>query len=346
MIKYKIFLIFSALVLFILSGCATVIKDFDAYQNAGAPRSPNAPSGDKIQTSQTKVVIYGIENLKGGKKSNISRLLSSNIQRLLTQTNVKIIDRSVLETFSEEAILAQTKSGNEGSAAAAAADYAIKGDISGNTSSSFKEGYYTYEPAYSKKDENGNEIIDANGNKIIVPAKAVYNPPTCRYNANISGQFEIYSLPELKQTLVVPLRGSSSATREQNAPCRDTVTSSRLLGAAVNSSLTTAQRRRVLNEFAAKGYVRELRKHQKKKGKYIVNITLGRNHGIRQESKIDIYKPQFVIDPLSQKEKIKNKKIAEAVISNLVEGNSAWGVIKDEEQAKNISIGDIVKVRY
>ena len=45
MIKYKIFLIFSALVLFILSGCATVIKDFDAYQNAGAPRSPNAPSG-------------------------------------------------------------------------------------------------------------------------------------------------------------------------------------------------------------------------------------------------------------------------------------------------------------
>ena len=46
MIKYKIFFIFSALVLFILSGCATVIKDFDAYQNAGAPRSPNAPSGD------------------------------------------------------------------------------------------------------------------------------------------------------------------------------------------------------------------------------------------------------------------------------------------------------------
>ena len=62
--------------------------------------------------------------------------------------------------------------------------------------------------------------------------------------------------------------------------------------------------------------------------------------------KIDIYKPQFVIDPLSQKEKIKNKKVAEAVISNLVEGDSAWGVIKDEEQAKNISIGDIVKVRY
>ena len=334
MIKYKIFLIFSALVLFILSGCATVIKDFGAYQNAGAPRSPNAPSGDQIQTSQTKVVIYGIENPKGGKKSSISRLLSSNIQRLLTQTNVKIIDRSVLETFSEEAILAQTKKGNEGSAAAAAADYAIKGDISGNTSSSFKEGFYTYEEPYELED----------GTK--VPAKAVYNPPICRYNATISGQFEIYSLPELKQTLVMPLRGSSSVTREQNAPCLDTVTSSRLLRVAVNASLNTAQRRRVLNEFAAKGYVRELRKHQKKKGKYIVNITLGRNHGIRQESKIDIYKPQFVIDPLSQKEKIKNKKVAEAVISNLVEGDSAWGVIKDEEQAKNISIGDIVKVRY
>ena len=75
MIKYKIFFIFSALVLFILSGCATVIKDFDAYQNAGAPRSPNAPSGDKIQTSQTKVVIYGIENPKGGKKSSIEQVV-------------------------------------------------------------------------------------------------------------------------------------------------------------------------------------------------------------------------------------------------------------------------------
>ena len=334
MIKYKIFLIFSAFVLFILSGCATVIKDFGAYQNAGAPRSPNAPSGDKTQTNQTKVVIYGIENQDGGKKSSMSRLLSSNIQRLLTQTNVKIIDRSVLETFSEEAILAQTKSGNEGSAAAAAADYAIKGDISGNTSSSFKEGFYTYEEAYELED----------GTK--VPAKAVYHSPICRYNATISGQFEIYSLPDLKQTLVVPLRGSSSATREQNAPCQDSTLNKRLLAAAVDRSITTTQRKRVLNEFAAKGYVRELRKHQKKTGKYIVNITLGRNHGIRQESKIDIYKPQFVIDPLSQKEKIKNKKVAEAVISNLVEGDSAWGVIKDEEQAKNISIGDIVKVRY
>ena len=78
----------------------------------------------------------------------------------------------------------------------------------------------------------------------------------------------------------MPLRGSSSVTREQNAPCLDTVTSSRLLRVAVNASLNTAQRRRVLNEFAAKGYVRELRKHQKKKGKYIVNITLGRNQVI------------------------------------------------------------------
>ena len=346
MIKYKIFLIFSALVLFILSGCATVIKDLNSYQNAGAPRSPNAPSGDKIHTQQTKIVIYGIENPKGGKKSSISRLLSSNIQRLLTQTNVKIIDRSVLETFSEEAILAQTKSGNEGSAAAAAADYAIKGNISGNVSSSFKEGYYTYEPAYYQKDENGNEITDANGNKIIVPAKEIYHPPVCRYSAAISGQFEIYSLPDLKQTLVVPLRGSSSVSREQNAPCNDTTINNRLLGVAADRSLTTAQRKRVLNEFAAKGYVRELRKHQKKKGKYIVNITLGRNHGLRQESRIDIYKTQFVIDPLSQEEKTQNKKIAEAVISNLVEGNSSWGVIKDGDQAKKISIGDVVKVRY
>ena len=198
----------------------------------------------------------------------------------------------------------------------------------------FKEGFYTYEEAYELED----------GTK--VPAKAVYHSPICRYNATISGQFEIYSLPDLKQTLVVPLRGSSSATREQNAPCQDSTLNKRLLAAAVDRSITTTQRKRVLNEFAAKGYVRELRKHQKKKGKYIVNITLGRNHGIRQESKIDIYKPQFVIDPLSQKEKIKNKKVAEAVISNLVEGDSAWGVIKDEEQAKNISIGDIVKVRY
>ncbi len=325
--------IFAVLVIFLLISCATVVKNFDSYQNAGASRSPNAPSGDEIQTNQIKIVLYGIENQNGGKKSSLSRLLSSNIQKLLTQTNVKIIDRSVLETFSEEAILAQTKSGNEGSSAAAAADYAIKGNISGNTSSSFKEGYYTYEEGYTLED--GTEV----------PAKAVYHSPVCKYNASISGQFEIYRLPDLKQTLAIPLRGSSFVNRDQNAPCSDTTIQKRLLAAAVDRAITTTHRRRVLNEFAAKGYVKELRKHIKK-DKYIVHITLGRNHGVKQESKIDIFKTLFVIDQLSQKEKIQNKKIAEAVISNLVESDSAWGVIKDKEQAKKISIGDVVKVRY
>ena len=330
----KIIYLFGILIMLLWSGCATVIKDLDSYQDSGALRSPDAPSGDKIQTSQTKVVIYGIENQDGGKQSNLSRLAANNIQRLLSQTNVKIIDRSALETFSEEAILSQTQDGNEGSSAAAAADYAIKGNISGNTSASYQKGFY-----YPVEICKYNEVLEKKVCRIVQKWK----PPQCTYYGRVSGDFTIYKIPSLQQIEAVLLQNSRSIKKQQNAPCNNNAIKQRALDNAINSSISKSSAKKIKNLFAAKGYVSDLRR---KKNNYIVKITLGSSHGVKQEAKIGIYRKKVVIDKLSQEEKNQYQPIAKAIISNLVGSDSAWCVIKDKKEAEKILIGDVVKVHY
>ena len=330
----KIIYLVGILIMLLWSGCGTIIRDLDSYQDAGALRSPDAPSVDRVATKQIKIVIYGIENQDGGKQSHLSRLAANNIQRLLSQTNVKIVDRSALETFSEEAILAQTKKGNEGSAAAAAADYAIKGNISGNTSASYRKGYY-----YPVEVCKYNAVLE----RRICRTVQKWKPPQCTYYGRVSGDFTVYKLPSLQRIEAVSLQNSKSITKQQNAPCNNNTIAQRALDSALNRSISKSSAKKIKNLFAAKGYVSDLRR---KKNNYIVKITLGSDNGVKQEAKIGIYRSKVIIDKLSQKEKKQYQPIAKAIISNLVGSDSAWCVIKDKKEAEKILIGDVVKVHY
>ena len=302
-----IYLVLGGFVIFLLISCATVIKDFYSYQNAGATRSPNTLSDDKTQINPVKIVLYKIETQNFDKK--LSLALSKNIQELFSNSNVEIIKS--LETFNEKVILVQNKEGNS-----ATADYAIKGNISGITSSKFRRGGYST-----------NQLT----------GQVTYTYPSCVYRAKVSGQFEIYSLTDLKQVLVVPLRRSSRLSIRMIA-CRKPPTA-----ALIKKTITTKHRKRILNKLAAKGYVKDVRK---KDNKYIVQINLGHQNGIRQENKIAIYKTRIVLDKLTQEKKEKLEQVALGIVSDFFEENSAWIVIKNKKQAKNISIGDVVKVHY
>jgi hypothetical protein len=354
------------LVFIICTSCAIKIKDFENYSSLGIGKAPLAPPPDQIKTKQIKVVLYNIEDKKvDNTKSAVSNISATLVRDLLKQTNVSILDRSAIEKFSDEAILAATETGAEPEFTAA--QFAIKGQIDDYTSySSYGAGYYKEVPGYS--------ITNDDGSVTTVAPSRVYEPPTCTYRGEVNGRIEVYALPSLELVMDISLKGVGSravevsdggasqfiglndnsllsigvwslASAAFDGKCSDQNIGAAVINQAVNNSVSEPQKKKLLNQFAAKGYVNDVRKHNKKE-KYIVQVTIGNRNGLAQNGYLNVYRQQIRVNALSGKSETEDKKIAEARISQLVEADDAWLVVKDKNEAKKILIGDLVKVTY
>ena len=360
---YKLFFIALFIGALFITSCATVIKDLGVYRNTDAPRSRFAPPPDKIKSQKTKIVIYAIEDKKvDSKKSAVSRLVTNKIKSVLSETNVSIVDRSALETFSEEAILAAAEGKGDEADIIVAADYAIKGQIDAYAVfASYNPPYTTETESYSRTDDDGSVTY--------VPPRVINHPARCVYQGSVSGQFYIYVLPSLELIKTVQLNGSAnksvnagSAPATSNdllnlgiwiisdfntpAQCKNKSLQAATLNDSAQNSISYKNRIAILNQFAARGYVNSVFVHKNDEDDFILRVTLGSNNGVKQETELEIYRVSESIDALSGKKRIEERKIADAKVSNLVENDEAWAVIKDEEQALKILTGDLVKVKY
>lgn len=363
--KNKYFLLgIVSTILLIFSGCAVKIKNFEDYSSIGAGKAPLAPPPHQIKTNQVKVVLYNIEDkTTNNQKSAVSNLSATLIRTALLKTNVAIIDRSAIEKFSDEAILTATETGKETSISAA--QYAIKGQIDNYV------GYSSYQAGYVEKIA-GYTTTNADGSITVAPDQSIYHPPLCNYTGEMAGRFEIYTLPSLELVMDIPLKGVGNksvrasesgaglaaslidnsllsfgvwaiASSQLDSKCRDKNVEASVISTAVQKSLAKKEEKKLLNQFAAKGYVSDIRK---RKNKYIIQITIGSQNGVNQNNYLNVYRQFNITDALSGESKIENKKTAEARASQLTESNSAWLVVKDKKEASKILIGDLVKVIY
>ena len=336
----RILYFFLLLILVLFASCSVVIKDLTQYSSIRAGKAPIIPALKSIQTTQTKIALYNIEDktVKNG-SSAISNIASSLIREILTQTNVSIIDRSAIAKFSDEAILSASTSGKD--LEFAVAQYAIKGQIDNtNSYSLYKNGYYETIPGYTAQ--------SADGSTYYVPVKTIYHPPLCIYTGEVQGRFEVYTLPRLELILNIPLHGKGSKTvtaHNFSRICNDQNVRATSFQIAVKNAITSKDQKKLLNQFAAKGYIRDIRRHRKK-NKYIIQVTLGNKNGITQNGTLNVYRQKNQLDHLSGKVKIANIIIAEARISQLVADDHAWLVVKNKDEAKKILIGDVVRVIY
>ena len=317
-------------------GCAVKIKDFENYSSVEVGRASLAPTREQIKTNQIKIVLYKIEDKKTKNKNfAISNLSVSMIRKSLLKTNVNIIDRSAIEKFSDEAILADTETGKE--TEFSAAQYAINGQVDNyNIYSSYKAAYYVHIRGYTQKNFDGSTTY--------IPRKTIYHPATCSYQGEFNGRFEIYKLPSLKLVMDIALRGDDVIKVEAiNRKYNDKNIANSVIKKAVESSLSKKEEKKLLNQFAAKGYVNDVRKN---KNKYIIQITLGNKNGVNQNNTLNIYRQSNRVDVLTGRNKIENTKIAEAKTSQLIEADRAWLVVKDKKEAEKILVGDLVKVIY
>ncbi len=93
--------------------------------------------------------------------------------------------------------------------------------------------------------------------------------------------------------------------------------------------------------FTPKGYIFEIRK---KDNNIILHTTLGRKNGAKKYEKVDIYTKKIINMPFSNKKIIENIKIGNGIISNIVNKNDCWVIVKKTIQP--IKIGDYIKMNY
>ena len=93
--------------------------------------------------------------------------------------------------------------------------------------------------------------------------------------------------------------------------------------------------------FTPKGYIFEIRK---KGNELIVHTTLGKKNGAKKYEKVNIYTRKLITIPFSKQKIIEDIKIGEGIISNIVNENDSWIIVKSIKEP--IKIGDYVKMNY
>ena len=93
--------------------------------------------------------------------------------------------------------------------------------------------------------------------------------------------------------------------------------------------------------FTPKGYIFEIRK---KDDEIILHTTLGSSNGAKEGEKVDIYEKKIKNFPFSNEKIIEEVKIGEGIISNVVNENDSWVIVKEYKELPKI--GDYVKMNY
>lgn len=325
----------SLLISLFASSCSSgKIKNFDAYSPAPAVTNPNF-SKEKIADEKVKIVIIlpDDSDIKQAKSANISELLAGEIENILAKEKlVEIIDRSAYKKLGEEIKLNELSDSDEFFTGPKKADYAISAKI---TKANLENKYIAARHFYDLK------------NKTFINEPAKF-----KYMANVSANINIYKLPSVEVSDSFAFEGESFRT--ENAPTeRKFIFSSKVNMDALKTEdiglLTQAASEGIKdvstdlrNFFASldKAYIFAKKEY---KNKYIFQISFGKDNGLKQGEKLEIYSTTEIHNPLDDSRKIEEVKLGQAIVSNIIFAESAWIIVKDKEIANKLQLGDYVK---
>ncbi len=325
-------------ILLIASSCATKIRNFENYQKHLLPKSQFLPTKDEMQQNLPKVLVYKLDenNIEVAKQSNLGLSISKNIENILANNNLAaIIDRSAGLKLKEEITLAQLNNNNSYKGPKIT-DYTIIGTISNASFSS------SYKNQKSKYDKNSGTYKNT--------------PAQFTYNAIVSGNIKILSVPSLDVIKIIHFTGEAIDTKdvqhsgglkiggisiggsESKAKEQDDGLM-RLAGEKALSNISE----KLQNIFAKKGYILEKRIY---KNKAIFKVNLGKDDGIREGDEFNIIAKYQIQNPITGEDEIENKIIATGKISNQINLTNSWIIIDNKKNINKIRLGDQLQIFY
>ncbi len=335
MYKYLSFIITSGL----LTGClgGSNIKDPMAFDKRPLVKASIMPTKAQLNGVKPKVIIFSLEDgdVELAKKAKIGAAVSNKIETILADTGVEIVDRNLAIKLQKEISLAEIK-GNHGYKGPEVADFSVSGKI---ISTNFSQVYVA------------PKSVTRMVNKKLITE---YIPARCEYSVKVEGTLKVHALPSLSIVDTIAIKGYGGKTQDlEGSSYRHysirkscpTLNSRQMNSLASTAGLNSLNRSKIdlQNNFSPRGYVTEYRV---KDDKHIIKITIGKLAGLKDGQDVEIIQSFKSEDQLTGKSTTEEKLLVKGSVSNQVGQSYAWIVIYDQKKAKQIRLGDIVKVRY
>lgn len=310
--------------LLLIISCAPKIKKFDMYQKAPLLKADIFPSSEEVEGRPLRVAIFPLENndIAVAKQSKLGASIAVQLENVLMKDKlIELLDRKAYKKLKKEVALAEM-GGEKSYTGPKVADYVIDGSIN---RAEFSSGYVA-----------AVHDFDA------TTGKYTYIPPKWKYNSVVGGNIKVYSMPSLAVVKSFTFNGkaykSENANSKQGAKKRDDFLVKEAAKRALNKIDVD-----IKNFFAKKGYILEKRVLKKK---VIFKISLGSNDGIKRGDRLIIYSKKTEKNPITGKSEMIESVISEGRVSDKINNESAWIVVKDKKKGNRIRVGDVVKIKY
>jgi hypothetical protein len=305
----------------VMSGCATNIKNLGDYKEAPMSDTDLMPSKSQMEGKKTKVLLLESDDKAvSGVLTGAGSLQSNKLREILESSSVEIVDRSLAAKLTEEIQLSEAKG----------------------------DGSVTYQGPEVADVAIGAAIGNASFNEVYVPASSIELfgrriniPENCTYTGGATGSLKVYEVPSLRVLGSMNLKGS--ALNIVPGQCRPSEQGriAKMREAVVDT--IHSKRADIKNMFAPKGYVIEKRTMG---NKVIFKVSVGKSLGAASQDKLTFYTLRKTENKLTQKAGVEEMPIIEGTISDQIGDDFAWVVPKDTDKAKQIRLGDFVKVVY
>lgn len=314
----------------LLAGCMSTTKvsnPIEIITNdnyiVNIPDAEFVPSKAELMGGKMAVVVLPVKiDSNATFETGAVRQISSELESGLITAGADIVDRNLASKLGDE-ILAYEATGQFSGAGIDVADVAILPAI--------------HNVDIAKRFSAARNWTDDDGDRH-------YTPPSCFYEATVSGNVKFFELPDLNETEALTFKGTASNTMSiNNSSCpvsQDLAYSlaSQASGNGVYNILPEIQQ-----NFSQSGFVIEYRKRD---NEHLVNINLGSNHKLKPGQKIKFARKVSRYNRLTEKTKISTLPYNfTGVVSDLIEPDNAW-VIVDEEAETQLKYGDIAKTYF
>lgn len=311
----------------LMGGCLSnpVSKsDYAEYKSAPIGDAETLPGESALKGERTKVIVLNAEEGSDPliRNTKVGTTLTHSVAGVLGSGTVEIVDNNLDPKLAEALRIAESK-GATGYNGPKLADFAIKVVVNSAT----------YGAPYQKE----SSYFDKKAKKQVIVSAAGYY-----HAAAVAATVRIYELPSLKLVNTVKVEAKSS----QFDPTRgaDSGTGTLLITKAA-AEAPVNQRNNLLSEFASKGYVSARKSNGTKN---IFFTTLGLTQGVKPGDAVQIYDVRRAehTDLKGGEADEEEVLVADGTVTENITGKGSWIYVSDEQKAKVIRRGNVVKSHH
>lgn len=311
----------------LLSACLSnpVAKsDYGDYKPAPIGDAEIMPGEAALKGERSKIIVLDADdgNDTLARNAKVGTTLTRSLTGVLGSGTVEIIDNKLDPKLAEALRIAESQ-GASGYNGPKVADFAIKAFVNSST--------------YAAPFQNESSYIDKKTQKPVIVSKAGYN-----HAASVAATVRIYALPSLKLVNTIKISGKSTQTDPKQGA--DGVTGGLLLTKAATEAPVNF-RNDLLREFTVRGYVMARKINGNKN---IFQVSLGLEQGIKPGDSVQIYdvRRSGQTDLKGGDAEDEEVLVTEGTVTENITGKNAWIFVGDEQKARKIRRGNLVKTHH